>query len=77
MQKKVLSSRLSVRVSIICEAATVGNAHVVLTNDRFIQNMIKYQPVYHSSVKAIERVFNLKFVVYQAACRCDSGPQFC
>ena len=26
--------------------------------------MIKYQAVYHTLVKAIERVFNLKFMLY-------------
>ena len=47
-------------LTIICEAATVTNAQVVLTDDRFIQNMIKHQPVYHS---AIERVLNLIYLV--------------
>ena len=50
-------------LTIICEAATVTNALVVLTDDRFIQNMIKHQPVYHCLIKAIERVLNLKFTL--------------
>ena len=52
-------------LTMICEAAAVANAHVVLTDDqRFIQNMIKYEPVYHTLVKAIERVFNIQFTLY-------------
>ena len=44
-----------------------NNAHyiiVLIDNHCFIQNMIKYQPVYHSLVKTIERVFNLQFTLY-------------
>ena len=60
LPREVHSRHLFVGTSPSCEAATVTNAQVILTDDeRFIQNMIKYQPVYHCLIKAIERVFNL------------------
>ena len=52
-------------LAIICEASTVSGAQLVLTDDqRFIQNMIKHKPVYNRLIKAIERVFDIKYSLY-------------